>query len=136
NIINSIMQTDEWKSTVIIINYDDSDGWYDHQLGPIVNQSNSPVDDNLEGPGSCGVAQVIAGVSAVQNGRCGYGPRLPYIVISPFSKENFVDNRITDQSSSIRFIEDNWNLGRIGNGSTDAIAGSIMGMLDFNRRTS
>jgi len=136
NLINSIMQTKEWDSTLIIINYDDSDGWYDHQLGPIVNQSNSTGDDNLEGPGSCGVAQTIAGLTAVQNGRCGYGPRIPYIVISPFAKENFVDNRVTDQSSSIRFIEDNWNLGRIGNGSADAIASSIFGMLDFNRRTS
>jgi len=42
------------------------------------------------------------------NGRCGYGPRLPLLVISPWAKHNFVDHRVTDQSSIIRFIEDNW----------------------------
>jgi len=35
----------------------------------------------------------------------------------------------------IRFIEDNWGLPRIGNGSTDAIAGSLNGMFDFSGRT-
>jgi phospholipase C len=132
NTINAIMQTDEWKETTIIINYDDSDGWYDHVMGPIVNQSNSPGDDELLGPGNCGTPKPINGV--VQNGRCGYGPRLPLMVISPFAKQNYIDHRVTDQSSILRFIEDNWNVGRIGNGSTDAIAGTLDGMFDFDGR--
>jgi len=55
------------------------------------------------------------------------------LVISPFAKENFVDHTITDQSSTLRFIEDNWKLGRIGNGSFDALAGSPVNMFDFRR---
>jgi phospholipase C len=51
--------------------------------------------------------------------------------VSPFAKQNFVDHATTDQSSVVRFIEDNWNLERIGNGSTDATAGSLSNMLDF-----
>jgi phospholipase C len=39
---------------------------------------------------------------------------------------------VTDQSSVLRFIEDNWDLGRLGSQSTDAIAGSLMNMFDFN----
>ena len=39
---------------------------------------------------------------------------------------------LLDHSSILRFIEDNWNLGRIGNGSTDAVAGSLKGMFDFD----
>ena len=63
----------------------------------------------------------------------GYGPRLPYMVISPFAKENYVSHVMTDQSSTIRFIEDNWLGGqRIGNGSFDAIAGTINDMFDFS----
>jgi phospholipase C len=69
-----------------------------------------------------------------QNGRCGFGPRLPLLVVSPWAKRNFIDDSITDQSSILRFIEDNWNLGRIGNGSTDAIAGSLNGLFDFDDR--
>jgi phospholipase C len=53
-------------------------------------------------------------------------------VISPFARQNYVDHRVTDQSSVLRFIEDNWNLGRIGNGSTDAIAGRLNGLFDFD----
>jgi len=55
------------------------------------------------------------------------------LVISPFAKKNYVDHLVTDQSSILRFIEDNWNLGRIGNGSADAIAGTLDGMFDFDR---
>ena len=53
-------------------------------------------------------------------------------MVSPWAKSNYVDHRITDQSSVIRFIEDNWGLPRIGNGSTDATAGTIDGLFDFD----
>jgi phospholipase C len=67
-----------------------------------------------------------------QNGRCGFGPRLPLLVVSPWAKPNFIDDTITDQSSILRFIEDNWELGRLGGGSTDAIAGSLNNLFDFD----
>jgi len=126
NTINALEQSPFWNTTAIIIAYDDSDGFYDHVMGPIVNQSNVS-DDNLTGPGSCGV-----GAGTPSQGRCGYGPRQPLLVISPFARVNFVDHTITDQSSILKFIEDNWSLGRIGNGSADAYAGSLLGMFNFN----
>ena len=57
---------------------------------------------------------------------------VPLLVVSPYARANFVDHRVTDQSSVIRFIEDNWDLGRIGNGSADAIAGTLNGLFDFD----
>ena len=70
-------------------------------------------------------------------GRCGYGPRQPLLVISPFAKANFVDHTLTDQSSILRFIEDNWLNGqRIGQGSFDAIAGTINSMFDFTQKAN
>jgi phospholipase C len=45
-----------------------------------------------------------------------------------------VDGKVLDQSSIIRFIEDNWGLGRVGGGSFDAIAGSVNNLFDFNNR--
>jgi phospholipase C len=54
-------------------------------------------------------------------------------VISRWAKSNYIDHRVTDQSSILRFIEDNWDLGRIGNGSTDAIAGILNGIFDFDQ---
>jgi phospholipase C len=56
---------------------------------------------------------------------------MPLLIISPFAKVNFVDHGITDLSSVLRFIEDNWSLGRIGNQSTDAFAGSLLNLFDF-----
>lgn len=67
--------------------------------------------------------------------RCGYGPRLPLMVISPYAKPNFVDHKVTDQSSILRFIEDNWKVGRIGNQSFDAKAGSLENMFNFHNLT-
>ncbi len=128
NTINSLMASKYWNNTAVIIAYDDSDGWYDHQMGPIVMQSDVS-DDQLAGPGSCGSVKTVDGVT--QNGRCGYGPRLPLLVVSAFAKKNYIDHRVTDQSSILRFIEDNWNLGRLGNGSADAWAGTLDGMFDF-----
>jgi phospholipase C len=55
-------------------------------------------------------------------------------VVSPFSKVNFVDHSVTDQSSILRFIEDNWSLGRIAGGSFDALAGSLDNLFDFSGR--
>jgi phospholipase C len=56
---------------------------------------------------------------------------MPLLVISPFARQNYVDHQVTDQSSILRFIEDNWSLGRIGNGSTDEKAGTLDGFFDF-----
>jgi phospholipase C len=135
NFINMLEKTDEWKETAVIITYDDSDGWYDHQMGPIVRQSNVS-DDQLLGPGNCGKPTALDldndGDAAIENGRCGFGPRLPLLVISPYAKRNYVDHRVLDFSSVVKFIEDNWNLGRIGGNSGDSIAGSLDGLFDFD----
>jgi len=131
NTLNALERTDEWNETAVIIAYDDSDGWYDHVMGPIVNQSNV-TDDQLLGAGNCGTPKPVDATGDIQKGRCGYGPRLPLLVISPWAKQNYVDHRITDQSSVLRFIEDNWDLGRIGSGSTDVIAGTLNGLFDFS----
>jgi phospholipase C len=134
--INAIMRSPFWRSTAIIVMYDDSDGWYDHQMSPIVNSSAvlntaSPGNgDQLNGPGVCGHGTPLGGIQ----GRCGYGPRQPLLVISPFAKTNFVDHTLTDQSSVLRFIEENWGTGQIGGGSFDQLAGPLWNMFDFDNK--
>jgi phospholipase C len=130
NTINTVQASSYWRDTAIIILYDDSDGWYDHVMGPNVFQSDV-ADDQLLGAGNCGSPKASDPAGGTQNGRCGYGPRLPLLVISPWARSNYVDHQVTDQSSVIRFIEDNWKLPRIGNGSADAVAGTLDGMFDF-----
>jgi phospholipase C len=136
NTINFLEKQPDWDSTAVVIAYDDSDGWYDHQLGQIVNQSTSAAD-MLTGTGACGngttaLPGINSGTLHAQ-GRCGYGPRLPLLVISPWARHNFVDHTLTDQTSVLRFVEDNWLGGeRIGAGSFDSIAGPLNNMFSFS----
>lgn len=136
NTINFLQKQRDWESTAVVIAYDDSDGWYDHAL-QMVNESATDADA-LSGTGLCGSGVgALPGINpATQHaqGRCGYGPRLPLLVISPWARRNFVDHSVTDQASILRFVEDNW-LGarRIGAGSFDTIANPINHMFNFER---
>jgi phospholipase C len=127
--INHLQQLSEWSSMAILIAYDDSDGWYDHMASPNVSHSSDDQHDYLYGTGLC---KSSTPASDTHQDRCGYGPRLPLLLISPFAKRNFVDHTVTDQSSILRFIEDNWSLGRIGDQSFDAAAGSLANLFDLS----
>ena len=158
DIINLIMQSPEWSSTAIVIEWDDSDGWYDHAVGPIVNPSNAAGFDAIAGGtptgstlnGTCGTP-----AAGAFNGRCGYGPRFPFLVISPWAKQNYVDHTTTDQASILKFIEDNWLCKSAGPNNTctlathiddttgitnpaqmsfDVKAGSLLGHFDFTHQ--
>jgi phospholipase C len=137
NTINAIEASSFWPNTAIIIAYDDSDGWYDH-LTDFVNGSATSFD-SLNGAGVCisttAAAAALAGPNSnglpVQ-GRCGHGPRLPLLVISPWAQKNYVDNTLTDQASVVRFIEDTFLASkRLGGGSFDATAGTLNNMFNF-----
>ena len=134
----------------MFVNYDDSDGWYDHVYSGVTNPSPS-IADNLTSTvtgkittthptsGKCGSPQ--ARPLAGQQGRCGFGPRLPMIAISPCAASDAVDHNLSDQASIINFIEYNWNLPGIPGSfdqalkSTDATEGipfDLAGMFDFS----
>jgi len=138
NTINAIEKSSFWSSTAIIIAYDDSDGWYDHVFNPV--NGSATTADFLNGTGVCisaaAAAAALPGVNAATlhaQGRCGYGPRQPFLIISPWAKKNFVDTTVTDQASVTRFIEDVFlSSQRIGGGSADSIAGSLTHMFDFS----
>jgi len=163
DVINALQKSPFWGNTAVIISYDDTDGWYDHVSGPVVNPTSFAAGTNNGStnandsyiptlplspsvapatPGAIttsGVCGLPAGGAATAP-RCGYGPRLPYLVISPWSRPNFVSHATTDQSSTIAFVEYNWGLPFIdgdgpvaaGMGSYDRIAGSILDMFDFD----
>ncbi|MFL9992620.1 alkaline phosphatase family protein [Paraburkholderia sediminicola] len=147
-VINFLQQQPDWKNTAVIIAYDDSDGWYDHRFMAPKNSSFDSITaqsaggvtvagtDNLSGTGQCtatGATQPQGVNGGAVNGRCGPGTRTPFIVVSPWAKVNFVDDTPITQASVVKFIEDNWLGGqRLGNGSFDATAGSIMNMFNFS----
>ena len=150
--INQLQALPEWAQMAIIITWDDSDGWYDHVVPPIVNESNDPSLDHFCAEQTALTSPFVTTPSpfpaTAWNDRCGYGQRLPMLVISPFAKGNYVDHAVTDTTSILRFIEDNWDTGRIdsldhpngtsagdppaGQASFDSLAGPITGMFDFD----
>ncbi len=164
DVINALQKSGEWEDTAVIINYDDTDGWYDHVTGPVVSQSafNTGTNNGSTNandsyvptlplsastapatPGAIttsGVCGTPAGGAAATPPRCGYGPRVPYLAISPWSKANYVSHKTIDQASTIAFIEYNWDLPFIdgatapapGTASFDRVAGSILNMFDFD----
>jgi phospholipase C len=140
NLINFLQQQPDWDSTAVIIAYDDSDGWYDHQMAPTTQGSFSS-SDALNGTGNCGIPSVTPEPLGLSGqpvaGRCGPGTRQPFLVISPYAKKNYVSHVLTTQASIPQFIEDNWLNGqRIGGGSFDATTGSIMDMFNFKKKNS
>jgi phospholipase C len=157
--INELEQSPDWSSTAVIVNYDDSDGWYDHVPGPILNPSHSVADNltntvfDVADDGTSGLCTAEKGMKLGpadapghgpldgEQGRCGFGPRLPMLVISPWARTNYVDHNLSDQASFIDFVEYNWHLPGI-KGSFDKVLEALDhregvkfdlgGMFDFN----
>jgi phospholipase C len=145
--INALMRTPDWAHTAVVINYDDSDGWYDHVDSGVINPSLSPADNRtnttLSGPtsGQCGASPQVTAPLGGQQGRCGFGPRLPMMVISPFTRRNHVDHHLSDEASIINLVEYNWRLPAI-DGSADQVLAvrdrstglpfDLAGLFDFN----
>ena len=140
NLVNFLQQQPDWDSTAVILAYDDSDGWADHVSAKITQGSFSS-QDAVTAPGQCGVPGVTPVPNGVKGlpvaGRCGPGTRTPFLVISPYAKQNYVSHVQISQASIPQFIEDNWlNSERLGGGSFDATTGSIMDMFDFTQKKS
>jgi phospholipase C len=153
SVINNLMRSPDWKDTVVMVNWDDSDGWYDHAYSGVTNPSLSPADNltntslsvpTLGTSGQCGgnpqgtleTPLPLAG----EQGRCGFGPRLPLMVVSPYAKKNAVDHNLSDQASMINFVQYNWGLAGIPGSADDVLAGTdasegvpfdLAGMLEF-----
>lgn len=134
-VVNFLEQQPQWSSTAVIVTWDDSDGWYDHAFATTTSASFDSQADQLNGPGVCGTGTPMNGVNGKPvNGRCGPGTRIPFLVISPWAKTNYVSDTPISQASIVKFIEDNWLGGqRLGGGSFDATAGSIMSLFDFSK---
>ena len=144
--INALERTPDWAHTAVIITYDDSDGWYDHANSGVTNPSLSPADNliptdtTLPTSGQCGPSPQTTAPLAGEQGRCGFGPRLPFLVISPFAAHNHVDHNLSDMASIINLVEYNWRLPAIGGSADQVLANTdrakyvpfdLAGLFDF-----
>ena len=130
--INAVEQSPFWASTAIVVLYDDSDGWYDHLSSRVLNGSNDATLDTT----MCTTAAANHGMAGGYLDRCGPGTRQPLLVISPYAKTNYIGHARTEQTSVLKFIEDNWRTGRVGDASFDQRAGTLDPLFDFHHATA
>ena len=146
--VNALSKSPDWSSTAVIVAYDDSDGWYDHVYSGVTNPSTS-VADNLTNSvlkpavgtsGLCGIETASFQPLAGEQGRCGFGPRQPLVVISPCAKSDAVDHNLSDLASVPNFIEYNWHLPGIAGSFDQSLSGldasehaafDLAGLFDF-----
>jgi phospholipase C len=83
-----------WAKTVFILNYDENDGFFDHVPPPV------PAITPQMGKSTVSVEGEI-----YQGEPVGLGPRVPMLIVSPWTKGGFVDSQLFDHTSVIRFLE-------------------------------
>ena len=85
---------DVWAKTVFLLNYDENDGFFDHVPPPVPPVAGAAGKGNIDASG-----EIHQGVPV------GLGPRVPMIVVSPWSQGGFVSSEVFDHTSVIRFLE-------------------------------
>jgi phospholipase C len=87
-----------FSKTVLILNYDEADGSFDHIVPPTVPQTAA------HGASTVSIENEIV-TTSTPNGPIGLGTRVPFVAISPWSKGGYVNSQVFDHTSVIQFIE-------------------------------
>ncbi|MFJ8471042.1 phosphocholine-specific phospholipase C [Kitasatospora sp. NPDC094011] len=83
-----------WSQTAFILNYDENGGFFDHVPPPV------PPATSSQGKSSVSTVGEVSGGRAI-----GMGPRVPLIVVSPWTRGGYVNSQVFDHTSVIRFLE-------------------------------
>jgi phospholipase C len=116
-VVDAVLKSPAWPSTLLIYTYDEHGGYYDHIPPPAAIAPDSIAPEL--GPGD------------IPGGYDIYGPRVPGIVVSPYSKPNAVTNVVHDHTSVLATIEAKWNLPALT--FRDTNAKTVIDFLDVNR---
>lgn len=130
-VVNFLQQQLDWQNIVVIVIYDDLDGWYDYVYMVLMCVLLDLVDQ-FNGVGKCGMGGIIGVNGVIVNGCCGLGVCILLVVILLYVKQNYVDYMMFDQLFVVCFIEDNWFGGQcIGGGLFDVMVGDLCNLFDF-----
>jgi phospholipase C len=108
-IYDALRNSPNWSKTVLVINYDEWGGFYDHVPPPT-----APIPP----------ATAAAGDT---DGRLGF--RVPCVVISPYARRNFIAHAQYDHTSILKMIE--WRFGLPPLTVRDATANNLAEVLNF-----
>jgi len=161
NVINSLMTSSSWSSSVFFFSYDEGGGPYDH-VPPVPGHSNDFSDTTLGSiadisqiavnpdqynpcvaPGGVPTTHCDLGASepganpgdaaAAQGFAAQLGFRLPNFIVSPFTRKHYVSHTPMDHTAVIKFVEDRF----IGNGTyltaRDAAQPNLLEFFDFSK---
>jgi phospholipase C len=110
SLINGFMQSPSWKDSVFILTYDEGGGFYDHvPPQPAVSPDGIPPSDLLQGPPPNG-PDICVGSSGPTCDFVYTGYRVPLIMISPFSKKNYVSHTVADYTAWLKLVEVRFSL--------------------------
>ncbi len=118
SIVNAVIQGPAWHKTALILTYDEHGGYYDHVPPP------AAIPPDSIGP------TLVPGENGF-DGFARYGFRVPFALVSPWSRRNYVSHRLFDHTSILKLVEIKWNLPALT--FRDANAHAMLDMLDLNR---
>ncbi len=126
-IVNTLMSSPSWKDTVLILTYDEPGGFYDH----VPPQPAAP-PDSIQYPIDISNGEICSNDTA--DPVCGFfftGFRVPLIVISPFTRANYVSHTPMDYTAMLKLIETRFNLRNLT--ARDAAQPDMTEFFDFDR---
>ena len=116
-VIDAVMRSPSWRSTLLILNFDEHGGYYDHvRPQPAVRP-----DGIVPAVGSDTYGDLYSWT----------GFRVPAVVVSPWAKKDYVSHTLYDHTSVLRLVESKWNLPALS--ARDANANNMLDCLDFSR---
>lgn len=104
SLINGLMSSPSWKDSVFILTYDEGGGFYDHVAPKAAVNPDGIAPKDLAPTDICANGQ---------GANCNFnytGYRVPLLVVSPFTRMNYVSHTAADYTAILRFIETRFNL--------------------------
>ncbi|MGV9238275.1 phosphocholine-specific phospholipase C [Streptomyces nigra] len=121
-----------WSRTALFITYDENDGFFDHVVPPLpprdASRGRSTVDVTLD---------LYPGDATRTAGPYGLGPRVPMLVVSPWSKGGYVCSETFDHTSILQFMERRFEVEEPQISPwRRAVCGDLTSAFDFSRKDS
>jgi phospholipase C len=124
SLINPLMTSSSWSSSVLFWTYDEAGGLYDH-----VPPQPMPSPDGIK-PKDLLPGDVCTKSTGPNCDFVWTGYRIPLVVVSPYANKNYVDHTVADFTAMLKFIETRWNLPSINN--RDAAQTNMLQFFNFS----
>jgi phospholipase C len=119
SVLDAVMRSPAWPKTVLVFCYDEHGGYYDHVPPPV-----AVLPDDI--------APQLAPGAGPPNDYGRYGFRVPAVIVSPYSRRDYVSHVVHDHTSILSLVEHTWNLPALSD--RDGAADALLDCLDFNAR--